>query len=388
MRTAWPEVALGEVAKIVMGQAPKGETYNDQGEGWPLIAGAGDFGDGVPKAKKFTTAPTRLSCPGDIVLGIRASIGEKVIADGEYCLGRGVAGIRGGERLVDRYLWFWLSASANRLAAKGRGATFLQVNRADIAEMRIPLPPVEEQSRIAAVLDAADEMRAKRRQSLALLDSLAESIFVDMFGDPDAPWPTVTVESIAVQDRQAVRTGPFGSQLLHSEFVDDGIAVLGIDNAVQDRFAWGRPRFITEEKFSHLRRYQVKPGDVLVTIMATCGRVAIVPKDIPRAINTKHLCCITLDQSRCLPEYLWAAFRFHRGLRRQLGATTRGAVMPGLNMGLIKQAFLPLPSVDAQEHFARCLTHLDRASSGQVEHARELNILFASLQHRAFRGEL
>ncbi len=233
-----------------------------------------------------------------------------------------------------------------------------------------------------------DELRAKRYQSLALLDSLTESVFLDMFGDPDPAWPSVTVESLASADRHAIRTGPFGSQLLHSEFVDEGVAVLGIDNAVQDRFAWGRPRFITEAKFEKLRRYQVQPDDVLVTIMATCGRVAVVPEDIPRAINTKHLCCITLDHSRCSPWYLWAAFRFDPGLRRQMGATARGAVMPGLNMGLIKMATVTLPPIEAQEEFARALDAMEFASDRSNGHSDRLDELFASLQHRAFRGEL
>jgi type I restriction enzyme S subunit len=208
-----------------------------------------------------------------------------------------------------------------------------------------------------------------------------------MFGD-DGSWSSVTVGSLAAPEPNSIRTGPFGSQLLHSEFVDEGIAVLGIDNAVQDRFAWGRPRFITEEKFTHLRRYQVRPRDVLITIMATCGRVAIVPDDIPLAINTKHLCCITLDQNRCMPVYLWAAFRFHPGLRRQLGATARGAVMPGLNMGLIKTATLPLPPIHLQKRFAESVATIERTASSVATHASELTTLFGTLQHRAFQGDL
>lgn len=392
MTSPWPEVRLGDVATIdrsgiAPGAIESGTTY----VGLENMTSDGRFeGHGPVDAGDLTSQKFRFSADHVLYGKLRPYLSKIATPSFSGICSTDILPIRPSSKLDKRYLFHFLRQPSQvaKAASLAAGANLPRLSPKVLADVSMLLPPVQEQRRIAAILDSADELRAKRRESISHLDSLTESIFLDMFGHPYAPWPIVTVESIAAEDRHAIRTGPFGSQLLHSEFADDGIAVLGIDNAVQDRFAWGRPRFITEEKFSHLRRYQVKPGDVLVTIMATCGRVAIVPEDIQRAINTKHLCCITLDQSRCLPEYLWAAFRFHPGLRRQLGATARGAVMPGLNMCLIKEARLPLPPVDAQELFARCLTHLERASSGQVKHARELDILFASLQHRAFRGDL
>ncbi len=82
---------LDNVCELTMGQALAGASYNSEGNGLPLIAGAGDFGDVHPEAKKFTTAPGKVCRAGDIVVGIRATIGVKVILDREYCLGRGVA---------------------------------------------------------------------------------------------------------------------------------------------------------------------------------------------------------------------------------------------------------------------------------------------------------
>lgn len=273
--------------------------------------------------------------------------------------------------------------SKYRKTADRRG----KLTREQFLALDVPLPPIEEQRRIAALLDATDALRAKRSQALAKLDTLTEAIFIDMFaGDLDR-WEYRSVEALAAPSKNAIRTGPFGSQLLHDEFVADGVAVLGIDNVVTNEFRWAERRFITPQKYDGLRRYTVAGGDVLVTIMGTCGRVAIVPEDIPLAINTKHLCCVTTDREVLLPAWFRACLLFHPRVRRQLGAT-HGAVMPGLNMGLIKRAEIPIPSLETQRAFAVRTDELrdqrELASTGE----REVDTLFAALQQRAFRGEL
>ena len=293
------------------------------------------------------------------------------------------------EALDRRFLYRQLKALEGMIQRTfAKGAAQPHVYPKDLATIPIDLPPVEEQRRIAAILDAADALRAKRRQALARLEALTQAIFVEMFrGRGWGAWPTEPIASLANQQKGSIRTGPFGSQLLHEEFTDEGVAVLGIDNAVQNQFVWGERRFISPEKYEQLKRYTVLPGDVLVTIMGTCGRVSIVPEDIPTAINTKHLCCITLDSKNCRPEWLWASLRFHPLVLRQLGAT-HGAVMPGLNMGKIKQAEIPVPPIDVQLRFVERKNAAERhIESGRASSSR-LDTLFASLQQRAFRGEL
>ena len=388
--SVYPSSALSEVCNISMGQAPKGTSYNTAERGHPLIAGAGDFGELVPVPTKHTDAPTKLSQPGDIVLCIRATIGDRNWSDKEYCLGRGVAGLRAKKAALSQaYLWHWLDRTAPVLSAKGRGATFLQVSKADIASLQIPLPPLAEQQRIAGILDAADALRAKRREALAQLDTLLQSTFLDMFGDPArSGWTMATVEAVASSQSGAVRTGPFGSQLLHSEFVDEGIRVLGIDNAVANEFREGKPRFITAQKYEQLRRYTVRPTDVLITIMGTCGRCAVVPDDICTAINTKHLCCITLDRGKCLPEFMHAYFLEHPIARRYLERSAKGAIMSGLNMRIIKALPIPAAPIDLQHRFAAIVESVERQKADQRTHLTELDTLFASLESRAFRGDL
>ena len=258
-----------------------------------------------------------------------------------------------------------------------------------LASIQIPLPPLAEQKRITGILDAADALRAKRHEALAQLDTLLQSTFLDMFGDPvKSGWSMVTVEAVASSQSGAIRTGPFGSQLLHSEFVDKGIRVLGIDNAVANEFREGEPRFITTQKYEQLRRYTVRRRDVLITIMGTCGRCAVVPDGISTAINTKHLCCITLDQRKCLPEFMHAYFLEHPIARRYLERNAKGAIMSGLNMGIIKALPIPAAPLDLQHRFAAIVQSVARQKARQRTHLAELDTLFASLQSRAFRGDL
>jgi type I restriction enzyme S subunit len=122
--------------------------------------------------------------------------------------------------------------------------------------------------------------------------------------------------------------------------------------------------------------------------MGTYGRCAVVPADIPLAINTKHLCCITLDRSRCLPEYLHAYFLRHQTAQRFLAGAAKGAIMDGLNMGIIKRLPVILPPLALQENFVRRLQSLAALRAAAHASRAHLDALFASLQHRAFRGEL
>jgi type I restriction enzyme S subunit len=293
--------------------------------------------------------------------------------------------------LNSAYLARWLSWQFGRGVFKGLVRQWVNqatVGRKELLSLSIPLPPLEDQGRITTVLDHASSLLAKRRQSVSLLNDLARSIFLEIFGDDAGGYPVVAVGDLAADRKNSIRTGPFGSQLLHGEFVESGIPVLGIDNAVNNEFRWAKRRFITEEKYQKLARYRIFPGDVIITIMGTCGRCAVVPEDIGVAINTKHLCCISLDRSKCLPEFLHSYFLMHPIARSYLERTAKGAIMAGLNMNIIKAMPVALPPLAQQERYVAVAREVQGQKLHHLRHLQELEDLFASLQARAFSGEL
>ncbi|MCT9001224.1 restriction endonuclease subunit S [Microbacterium memoriense] len=366
----WETVPLGELVELRYGKALKAE--DREGTSYPVIGSGGVVGS---HADASVHEPT-------IVIGRKGSIGSLTYAaDGCWPIDTAYFIILRTE--VDLRWLYWTMQSLG-LESMNRSAAVPGLNRNDVYRARIPLPPLTEQRRIAAILDEADALRTLHRGSLENLERLRVAHFETSFAN--ARFAPTVIADVVAEVPNALRTGPFGSDLLHSEFVDDGVPVLGIDNVVSNEFVWAKPRFITQEKYESLKRYTVRGGDVLITIMGTVGRCGVVPDDIDQAINTKHLCCITLDQSRCLPDYLHDYFLYHPTAREYLRKTAKGAVMDGLNMGIIKQMPIVLPSIEAQHHYVSQITEV--STLADTAKSRDVDTLFASLQHRAFRGEL
>ena len=386
-------VPLKEVAEIVMGSAPPGKSYNHAGNGLPMIAGAGDYGEKFPNPKKWTTAPTRVTEIGDLIVCVRATIGDLNWADKKYCLGRGVAGIRAlKEKLDINFAAHYINAYKRELSKLGTGSTFLAIRRADLEDFPIPLPPLSEQKRIAAILDKADAIRRKRQAAIKLADDFLRATFLDMFGDPvtnPKGWVVKPIGELLADKPSAARTGPFGSQLKYSEFTEEGVPVLGIDNVVTNYFRWTTPRCLPPEKYENFKRYRVFPDDIIITIMGTTGRVAVAPSDLPKCMSTKHLCVLTLNKKVTDPVFLWATLLFDNKVRGQAKRSSGGAIMEGWNMGAIKAIHVRVPPLNNQLKFRKIIERTQKLKKQMLTwEADGSSQLFNSLSQRAFRGEL
>ena len=347
----------------------------------------------------FRDRPSRanLVAQGEDVLFAKMQSTDKVIyVDNSIenaIFSTGFFNLRARRDVLDPRFLFWFLRSPQFHREKDKrctGTTQKALTLAGLKDLTIPLTSeIGEQNRIAAILDKADDIRRKHRKLIHLATDFVRSAYVHMLGHLNAnhrDWKPLKIEALAEEHKGAIRSGPFGSALRHSEFVKDGIAVLGIDNAVQNKFVWAERRFITPSKYEKLRRYKVFPGDVIITIMGTTGRSTVVPEDISEAITTKHLAAITCDKELIHPEVLSFAIHSDPLVIRQIKSLNKGAIMDGLNLGIIRKLKINLPPMKDQIRFVRILRKAQAIEANSQTPDRNGERLFQSLSQRAFSG--
>lgn len=379
---------LDKYCEIVMGQSPSGESYNYDGKGLKLIAGAGDFGEVYPSAKKYTTEASKISKYGDIVLGIRASIGDKVLSDGEYCLGRGVAGLRPLSKLDARYLWHWLDHIRPILSAKSKGATFKQVNREDICELEINIIQLEEQKRIAEILDRTQSLISKRKEAIAKLDTLTQSIFLEIFGDPITN-PKGWDEDKTLGEVADIVSGITKGRKLNGQSVRE-VPYLAVVNVQDHKLDLGVIKTI-EAKEDEIERYRLQINDLVLTEGGDpdkLGRGTIWHGELPECIHQNHIFRVRIKLNELHPRFLMWLIGSKRGKSYFLKSAKQTTGIASINMTQLKGFPVLIPPLPLQKEFAQRVEAVEKLKATHRASLSQLEALFASLQHRAFRGEL
>jgi type I restriction enzyme S subunit len=282
-----------------------------------------------------------------------------------------------------RYLTRWL----NIQFAHGRFKRMCRqwVNQATVSRdallsLKVPLPPLPEQLRIAEILDKADALRAKRRAALALLDTLTQSIFLDMFGDPATNpkgWPVRRLEDEITSVRYGTGSPP--------PYVDDGVPFIRATNIKAGTISPKDLKRISPTDAARIDKCRVSTGNlIIVRSGVNTGDCAIVPSEYDGA-------CAAFDLIVELP---WASAVFYNFLinsahgKAHLEPLTRRAAQPHLNAEQVRSLRFISPDESAKLRFAMLVGSINsQKASGDVS-LRELHALFGALQHRAFRGEL
>jgi type I restriction enzyme, S subunit len=386
---AWASVKVGDLCDLVNGKAFKPDDWSEAGVPIIRIQNLND----LSKPFNFWAGSLKSQVqvrPQDVLLAWSGTPGSSFGAH----IWRGAGGI------LNQHIFrvdldnskvtkdWWVRAVNSRLTHlidQAHGGVGLQhVTRPMVDGLEIPLPPLPEQRRIAAILDQADALRAKRRAALAQLDEMAQAIFVEMFGDPianHANFPTKQLGDLVDQSRGIsygiVQRGPDQ---------DQGIGVLRISDLVGGEIDPGKLKYTTPEIANRFRRTRLAGGELVISIRGTVGLVSVVPSYIAGSNVSRELAVIPLNGE--------SSGSFVRDLIRTKAAQkhilddVRGIAQSGINLEDLRKLPVILPPCGMIKEYEAQTAIFNSLKLNSVASLKAFDSLFASLQHRAFRGEL
>jgi type I restriction enzyme S subunit len=374
---------LADVAQVIMGQSPPSSTYNTVGKGLPFYQGKTDFGDMFPKPRVYCTEPSRIAEAGDILVSVRAPVGPTNVSAERSCIGRGISAIRVGKNLERDFLLYFLRFYEPELAKAGTGSTFAAISREDLETIRIPLPSLTEQKRIASLMSRADRLRQLRRTAHDLSDSVLQSVFLEMFGDPvedSNKWQKEALIDIINPERPIT----YGI-LMPGENLPNGVPYVRVVDIWDGKIDVANVRRTSEEIDKQYKRSRLLPGDLLLTIRGQVGRLAIVPPELKGANITQDTARLDPIRSICNAQYLFGCMLMS-SFQHLMQTLTRGVAVTGINLGDVKDLPIPLPPLSKQEEFAGVVSRVESLRGQMSETERQADELFASLLSEAFHA--
>lgn len=283
----WAMKSVGEIATITMGQSPPSSVVSDDGDGLPFIQGNAEFGARYPKPRQFAAECPKVVEAGDILLSVRAPVGEVNVAPTKLCIGRGLAGLRPTNGDFD-FLYFALSGLAPVFSRLSQGSTFDAINGKDLRSIPIHLPPLDEQRWIAEVLRSVDQAIAAAQQTLEfcadLLVTKRRHTFKRLIVEPED---------------DAVRLGDIcelgrGFAFKSEDYVEEGLLNFRVTNVGKPASDLGEQRFLPSSFRDEYEEYVLTGGEiVLVMVGATVGKLGRVPKGICPALLNQNMWTLT-----------------------------------------------------------------------------------------------
>lgn len=390
--TEWPVVALGDVAKWGSGGTPSRATSHNYGGNIPW-ATISDLPDGPFTRTKETisehalqTSSAKLVPPGSVLIAMYgASIGKLGLPESSMATNQAIAFATPIAEALDRsYLFWFLHSQKSAFVSAGVGGAQPNISQGLLKEWKIPLPPISEQQRIAMILDHSHALRTKRRVALAQLEELTQSIFLDMFGHQSA-YPVAPLSDLA-----DVSSGFTKGRKLRDTATRE-VPYMAVLN-VQDKALDLSTVKTIEATETEINRYRLQYDDLLLTEGGDpdkLGRGTLWRGEIAEAIHQNHIFRVRIHSNELLDAtYLNWAVGSRAGKAYFLRSAKQTTGIASINSTQLKGFPVHLPPIERQRKFAERTLRVDEAMSRHCAALSGLDSLFASIQARAFRGEL
>jgi len=386
----WQTKKLGDVCDVITGQSPEGNFYNKTGKGLPFYQGKKEFTEkylGEPTT--WTTKITKEANEGDVLISVRAPVGPVNFATNKICIGRGLSSIRSGKEIDKDFLFNFLQMFESEIVGNA-GAVFSSINKTQIENIEIPLPSLAEQKRIVKKLDEVFEKVATAKENaeknLRNSRELFESYLQSVFAKPGNDWEERKFGEIILE----VRTGPFGSALHKSDYIENGIPVVNPQDIVDGKIVSAGKTSVSKQTRKRLSQYILEEKDIVLARRGEMGRCALVTKKEAGWLCGTGSLLIRLKSEAderfvlLVLQSVW--------IKKELETEAIGTTMSNLNQGIIKALKISMPLLSEQETIVKKLDALSvetkKLEKIYAQKLADLEELKKSVLKKAFAGEL
>lgn len=316
-----------------------------------------------------------------------ATVGEVSQLAFDATTNQAICNIQPDENVCDvNYLYRFLEASKPYLLSRRVGGGQPNISQGVIKDLEVPLPPLSEQRRIAAILDQADELRQKRQQAIEKLDHLLQATFIDMFGDPVSNPKGFEVKKLSEQV-DLIQIGPFGTQLHQEDYIENGIPLINPSHIKNGKIIPNHKLTVSQSKYEELTQYHLRLNDVLLGRRGEMGRCAVVTENEVGWLCGTGSLFLRPNLEKINPFFLELLLSSY-SIKRYLENVSQGQTMANLNKTIVGSIPLISPSIEIQNKFFLIAEKIDKMKTELKSAKNQVNNLFSSLQNQAFNGTL
>jgi len=399
----WEVVKLGDnnIVELIMGQSPPSSTYNEKGEGLPFLQGKIEFGEIYPSPTIYCSNPIKIAEPNDILLSVRAPVGDVNIARCRCCIGRGLSAIRAKQdKLHHLFLFYYLKLNGKKFEALSVGSTFKAIRRQEIENYLVPSPSIPEQRKIAKILSTVDESIQKVDEAIAKTERLKRGLMQELltkgigheeFKDTEIGripkgWDVVYLRGV-VENENYIVAGPFGSNLKVSDYRSGGVPIIRLQNIERNQFIRKDIKYISIEKANELKYHSFESGDlVLAKLGDPIGKTCIVPPFMEKGIVVADVVRIRVSPEKAntkFIEYMLNSFICFIQLRKE----TIGSTRPRVNITQVRNLKFPLPGLKEQQKIASIISTVDKKLELERKRKEKLGRIKRGLMNDMLTGK-
>lgn len=387
----YPSSAIGDVATIVTGKTPSTNDESNFGGSIPFVTPAElDLDEQILETPRTVSergaSKLKLVPENSILVCCIGSLGKVGIAGKELATNQQINAVVFDESKVHpRFGYYALKLLKPKMEAVAPATTVKIISKSKFSELEIPLPPLDEQKRIANILDQADALRRLRKRAFDRLNTLGLAIFHEMFSGANVNGESFRrVElSEVIQKGDKINYGV----VQPGDAVEDGVPLVRVGDLLKplvNQYELKRISKSVEEKYS---RSRLNGDEILVACVGSIGAIALADSSMSGFNIARAVARLPVDESQANRLFLAEQLKTQK-VQRYFKSETRAVAQPTLNIKQLKETEIFLPSMKQQLKFAERLEGLRDHISLHARGMEKVEIFFASLTNRAFRGEL